>query len=125
MEATALSPVEKKLRGAALYAFYGELLTPSQREPARLYFNEDLSLSEIAEQTGISRQGAHEAIARAAQKLEGLEDTLKLRARFERTETHLRACRELLKTVRAAEGSEQALQKAARLIDLMLSEEEE
>ena len=43
---------------AMLLDFYGELLSPRQRECCDLYFNEDLSLSEIAETCGISRQGA-------------------------------------------------------------------
>lgn len=52
-------------RMTMLFDFYGELLTERQKEFFDLYYNEDLSLSEIAENEGISRQGVHDAIARA------------------------------------------------------------
>ena len=52
-------------RMALLYDFYGDVLTPRQKEFYDLYYNEDLSLAEIAENAGISRQGVHDAIARA------------------------------------------------------------
>ena len=48
---------EGRLRQAMLLDFYGELLTERQRLCFDLHYNEDLSLSEIAEQCGISRQG--------------------------------------------------------------------
>ena len=51
-----------------LLDFYGELLAPRQRECCDLYFNEDLSLSEIAETCGISRQGAWDNIRYCAEK---------------------------------------------------------
>ena len=44
-------------RMALLYDFYGDVLTERQKEFYDLYYNEDLSLSEIAENSGISRQG--------------------------------------------------------------------
>ena len=44
-------------RMTMLFDFYGELLTPRQKEFFDLYYNEDLSLAEIAENAGISRQG--------------------------------------------------------------------
>ena len=48
-----------------LFDFYGDLLTDKQKELFDLYYNEDLSLSEIAEQAEISRQGVRDAIVRA------------------------------------------------------------
>ena len=45
-----------------LLDFYGEVLTPKQREMLRQYYNDDLSLSEIGENFGITRQGARDAI---------------------------------------------------------------
>ena len=52
-------------RMTMLFDFYGELLTERQREFFDLYYNEDLSLSEIAENNGISRQGADNNIPNA------------------------------------------------------------
>ena len=52
-------------RMTMLYDFYGELLTDRQKEFFDLYYNEDLSLAEIAENAGISRQGVRDVIVRA------------------------------------------------------------
>ena len=53
------------LHMAILFDFYGELLTDKQREYFDLYHNEDLSLSEIAEKAGITRNGVYDIINRA------------------------------------------------------------
>ena len=52
-------------RMTMLFDFYGELLTERQKEFFDLYYNEDLSLAEIAENAGISRQGVRDVIVRA------------------------------------------------------------
>ena len=57
-----------------LFDYYGELLTERQQTCFDLYYNQDLSLSEIAEQVGISRQGIHDTLARAESVLQSLED---------------------------------------------------
>ena len=59
-----------------LYDYYGELLTDKQRQLFDLYYNQDYSLSEIASEAGISRQGVHDTLARAEELLEGYERTL-------------------------------------------------
>lgn len=65
-----------------LLDFYGDLLTDRQRNATDLYFNEDLSLSEIAEHTGITRQGVRDAIERAKALLFSMEETLGLSDKF-------------------------------------------
>lgn len=74
--------MEKIVEQGLLYDFYGELLTPHQR---RIYedavFN-DLSLSEIAQEAGISRQGVHDLIKRCDRTLEEYESKLHLMQRF-------------------------------------------
>ena len=52
-------------RMAMLYDFYGDVLTDRQKEFYDLYYNEDLSLGEIAENYGITRQGVRDVIVRA------------------------------------------------------------
>ena len=61
-------------RMTMLFDFYGELLTERQREFFDLYYNEDLSLSEIAENSGISRQGVRDVIVRAEGVMQEVED---------------------------------------------------
>ena len=61
-------------RMAMLFDFYGDLLTERQREFYDLYYNEDLSLSEIAENYGISRQGVRDVIVRAEAAMSEIEE---------------------------------------------------
>lgn len=56
---------------------YGGLLPEKQRLLTELYYNEDLSLSEISENEGITRQGARDSIKRAEQQLRNFEEVLK------------------------------------------------
>ena len=56
--------MEKNVEVSLLFDFYGELLKPSCRQAIDLYYNEDLSLAEIAAQTGITRQGVRDSIKR-------------------------------------------------------------
>lgn len=70
------------LEQALLYDFYGELLTDHQKEIYEQFVLEDLSLSEIAEAAGISRQGVHDLIKRCNKILEGYEAKLHLVERF-------------------------------------------
>ena len=63
------TPLEMSL----LFDFYGETLTEKQRELFDLYYNEDLSLSEIAEHAGITRQGVRDSIKRAEHALHEME----------------------------------------------------
>lgn len=70
------------LEQALLYDFYGELLTSHQKEIYEQFVLEDLSLSEIAESAGISRQGVHDLIKRCNKTLEGYEAKLHLVEKF-------------------------------------------
>ncbi len=65
-----------------LMDFYGQLLTESQMSVMEMYYNEDWSLSEIAENLNISRQGAHDFIKRAKAMLLEYENKLHLVQRF-------------------------------------------
>ena len=77
--------VEDRMRQSLLLDFYGELLTEKQRSCYDLHINEDLSLAEIAEQLGISRQGVWDNIRRAESALTEIEDKTGLMGRFEET----------------------------------------
>lgn len=76
--------LEKTTRMNLLYDFYGMMLTEKQREFVELYYLDDLSLAEIAEQFDISRQAVHDNLRRAGAQLVDFESKLRLVERFER-----------------------------------------
>lgn len=80
-----------------LFDFYGEMLTDKQRELFDLYYNEDLSLSEIAEHAGITRQGVRDAVVRAEHTLTALEDKLHLVSRYGKIDQHAQALSQEIK----------------------------
>ena len=69
-----------------LYDFYGNLLTKRQGQVMNLYYEENLSLSEIADEFGISRQAVHDALKNAEKALRGYEEKLGIIKRFEETQ---------------------------------------
>ena len=87
-----------------LLDFYGQLLTEKQRECFDLHFNEDLSLSEIAEQSGISRQGVWDNIRRAEATRRELEEKTGLVRRVMELKRELEETREELRRVKAGTG---------------------
>lgn len=73
---------DSRVMRSMLFDFYGELLTDKQREYFDLHYNEDLSLAEIAEQGGISRQGVWNMIRRAEAAMTEIEEKTGLIKRF-------------------------------------------
>ena len=92
----------KNLDISVLLDFYGDMLTEKQREVIGFYYNEDLSLSEIGEFEGITRQGVRDSIKRAEAQLLDMEDRLHLARRF-------RQMREGIAAIRQAAGEIQEL----------------
>lgn len=85
--------MEKRLEATWLLDFYGALLTEHRREILRMYIEEDLSLSEIADAMGITRQGVHDALNQALKRLKAYEDKLGLLARYRRVRALADRCR--------------------------------
>ena len=79
-----------------LLDFYGEVLTPKQREMLRQYYNDDLSLSEIGENFGITRQGARDAIKHGETALRELEEKVGFAARYRRVQQTLEELEQLV-----------------------------
>ena len=93
-----------------LFDFYGELLTEKQKEYFDLHYNEDLSLSEIAESEGISRQGVWDIIRRAEDSLRRYENRTGLVARFaEQRRSVERMERKLAELLPRLDGESRAL----------------
>ena len=78
--------VAKNLEISFLLDFYGDMLTDKQRDVVELYYNDDLSLAEIAAHSGITRQGVRDSIKRAEGQLLEYEERLHLAERFRRIE---------------------------------------
>ena len=74
--------MEKIVEQGLLYDFYGELLTEHQRQIYESCVFDNLSLGEIAQDFGISRQGVHDLIKRCDKTLQGYEEKLHLLQKF-------------------------------------------
>ena len=78
----------KDLNIGFLLDFYGDVLTERRRDALDFYYNNDMSLSEIAEEMGISRQGVRDLIKKAEEELFFYEEKLGLAKRFEDAQKH-------------------------------------
>ena len=107
--------LEKIYKQTMLFDFYGELLTEHQKQVYEDVVYNDLSLSEIAETYGISRQGVHDLIKRCDKLLQGYEDKLHLIERFGKAKETVRLIQ--MMTEISGEGAE-VLRK--RLEDIRL-----
>jgi len=107
-------------RMAMLFDFYGDLLTERQKEFYDLYYNEDLSLAEIAENYGISRQGVRDVIVRAEASMTEIEDKTHLIRRFYQMQKEITAIEEaadrLLTAVHQRSYDDRMLDEIGRVI---------
>ena len=87
--------IDDVIQTSLLYDFYGSLLTDRQREVMELYYGENLSLSEIAAEFSISRQGVHDLVKRCDKILSGYEEKLKLVEKFNQTKKMVEEIKEL------------------------------
>lgn len=78
---------EKTVEVSILYDFYGQLLTPKQKLILQMYYEDDYSLAEIAEDQSVTRQAVHDTIKKAEKSLRSYEEKLGLVVRFQETES--------------------------------------
>ncbi len=112
--------MEKNMRIAYLYDFYGEILSEKQQLVFELYYNDDCSLGEIAEQIGISRQGVRDCVKRCETSLLQMEQKLGLAARFDEITEDIdkikrlavSACEDMTQT----EGVEESIKSINKII---------
>lgn len=90
-----IKQIDKLVELSLLYDFYGELLKDNQKCIYEDYILNDLSLSEIAEQQGISRQGVHDIVKRCSNQLINYEEKLHLIEKFEQTKQKVSKIKEL------------------------------
>ena len=105
------------LEQALLYDFYGELLTNHQKEIYEQFVLDDLSLSEIAESAGISRQGVHDLVKRCNKILEGYEAKLHLVEKFLSVKAKVQKMNELLEEQSKDEKYQDIRQIAAEILE--------
>ncbi len=107
-------------RMAMLFDFYGDLLTDRQKEFYDLYYNEDLSLAEIAENYGISRQGVRDVIVRAEAAMTEIEDKTHIIRRYFQTRKQIdaidQAADRLLQMVNEGSYRDEALDEIGHII---------
>ncbi len=94
---------EKDLRMSVLLDLYGSVLTDKQRDVIELYYNEDLSLAEIAEHEKISRQGVRDSIKHAEQTLLDMDSCMHLSEKFGQVSGELSEIRRLVDEIYAGE----------------------
>ena len=92
--------LESRVRRGRLYDLYRGVLTEKQRQAYELHDLEDWSLSEVARSLDVSRQGAHDLILRARERLDALEEQLGIEGREREQRARHRALRELLEAFR-------------------------
>ncbi len=99
------------------FDFYGEVLTPRQKEFFDLSYNEDLSLAEIAENYGISRQGVRDVIVRAEAIMTDLEDKTGLMKRFMLMQQQVQAILDAAEKIQTVNYRQYDNPELARLAD--------
>lgn len=113
--------MEQIVRRSFLYDFYGELLTEHQKRVYEDVVLNDMSLSEIADELGISRQGVHDLVKRCDKTLAGYEEKLHLVERFLRTREDVKRI-EALSVQYEQDSIENTMQEIHRISEQILEE---
>ena len=108
---------EKNLNLCVLYDFYGNMLTDKQREVFEMYYSEDLSLAEIADQMEITRQGVSDAIGKARRQLSDYEEKLGLVARYRALSGQARMGLKALEEIPQDASNRDALERVRLALD--------
>ena len=114
----------KNLELSYLLDFYGDVLTEKQRDVMEQYYDADLSLAEIAENFGITRQGVRDSIKRGEAILLDLEDKVGFAARYREVQRRLGEMEKLAKDIEFRNGtsynrSDEIAHDTTRLLQLI------
>lgn len=116
---------EKNLRVSVLLDYYAPMLTEKQKDVIDLYYNEDLSLSEIAEHESITRQGVRDSIKRGEQTLFDMEEKFHLAERSEKFSELTERIMAIAKDIKSECSYGGNVKLAIRLADTLLRLAEE
>lgn len=112
----------KNLNMSLLMDFYGQLLTPKQIEALEYYYNDDLSLGEIADEMGISRQGSRDFIKRGEKQLVEFEQKLGLASRFESIKNKVEQIDYIIKALNVHSSHKESLTRLHKLVEEVIEE---
>lgn len=112
--------LDKVLRIGFLFDFYGALLTEKQQQCLEMHYFSDLSLGEIAEQMGVTRQAVHDLLRRAEQLLDEYEAKLKLLERFLHEQQAIRQAYDLLNSLPDEARGLGQISEAREILQLLL-----
>ena len=107
--------MDKIVKVAELYDIYGPLLNEKQRDVINCYYNEDLSLQEIAENNNKSKQAISDMMTRTVDKLFEFEDELSLLEKKEELKDALTSIRELMENSKNKEAIEKITKTIERI----------
>lgn len=107
--------MEKIVKVAELYDIYGPLLNEKQRDVINCYYNEDLSLQEIAENNNKSKQAISDMMTRTVDKLFEFEDELSLLEKKDELKDALTSIRELMENSKSKEAIEKITETIERI----------
>lgn len=108
--------MEKSIKISLLFDFYGQLLSEKQKQAVALYYNDDLSLAEIADIMNITRQGVRDFIKRGEAQLFGFEKSLGLYERFENIERLVQSIKQEAQKIKSTDDKEKILTLADEII---------
>lgn len=95
------SDIEKRVNLTVLFDLYGPILTSKQREVFEMHELMDLSLGEISEKMGVSRQAAHDLLQRSVERLRALDHDLAFSAKVREYDNNFGQIRDLLQSWRS------------------------
>ncbi len=109
----SVSKLEEKIKISILLELYGSLLTKTQQNYMDLYYNEDLSLSEIGENEQITRQAVRTILVKSKKKLQEYEQKLKFMQKQEKIKEQI----EILEKTKITEEQQKIIDKIKKQID--------
>ena len=113
---------EKNMHITFLLDFYGNVLADRTRELLEMYYFDDMSLSEIAEELGQTRQAVHYTLRKAEKAHESYEEKLGLAARYRALGDAAQRCLDALNRVQGSDGDDAHLSEARLALENIINE---
>lgn len=118
---TQIDKLEEVVLQSILYDFYGELLSDHKKQIFEDYVLNDLSLSEIAAEQGISRQGVYDIVKRCTLELKDYEAKLSLIKKFQTIKEKINTIKDII-SIASTTGDTTQINEIATLADAILKE---